>query len=149
MARGGPERKAGRRRHTEAVTAHAGQLALLRQQLDGMRGSDPAFAATLNQAIGVSTELLGKSTRMSRGGLSRRAACENIVTTSVLDARQANERTPMSYEAPSFTATPEAGPDQPVRRLHLVPPVGATAVAEAVSHYDDEATGTDQLPFTD
>ena len=151
MARGNSERKTGRQRHRQAVIDHAGSLALCRQQLDGMHGDDPDFDSILSTAITAATDLEGRAKRMSRGGLSRRAACEIIVTTSVTLANERNSH--MSHNtAPQFTSAPEgaAAGETSHRHLRLVSDLGAVALVpmdEQHPFYEDWDRHTADMPM--
>jgi hypothetical protein len=152
VARGNAEGRRGRRSHSNAVTTHAGQLAVLRLELDGMSGDDPAFAPTLLAAIQAGADLMGRATRMDPDGLSRRAACANIVTTSeMLLVKERNSH--MSHNtAPQLTHAPEGASagEYPNRHLRLVTDLGATALApmdEQHPFYEDWDHHTADMPM--
>ncbi len=84
MARGAHERQPGKRRLTNRVDAFAGQLVSLRVTLEGMDGSDPDFAATLAQAEITAADLSSASVRMDKDGVSRRTACERLITAQLM-----------------------------------------------------------------
>lgn len=111
-----------------------------------MRGDDPAFDTVLSDAITAAADLEGRAKRMSRGGLSRRAACANIVNTSAMLAKERNSHMSHHNTAPQYESA-DAETARP--NLYLVTEASGAAAVAAVTHYEDGATGLDQMPFTD